>query len=154
MASSDSHGIMNPKGIPLYVIIEVNWDGTGNLADWTVWGPKWNPIIETGTPLTSCEKCLDANYNFKFKGNTVAFDEMFVDTVTATPQTRHVILHDKNRDGIYTGSEPAEHYFPWTTEPDGSWPILYFDHIDYELTFDSNHNLIDFHYLQYEHKKL
>lgn len=151
-AASDAHGIMDPKGIPLYVIIEVDWDGTGD-ADWTVWGPKWNPVVG-GTPLASCTECLAANYEFVFKGKTVQFDEVFVDTVTATPQVRHIVLHDNDGDGVYKGSESAEHYFPWGPESDGTWPILYFDRLDYEVAFDEEHNLTRFHYTQYEHKKL
>ncbi len=152
-AVQDAHGIMDPAGIPLYVIIEVDWDGVAAKADWTVWGPKWNPEIG-GTLLTSCTNCLDANYDFVFKGKTVQFDEVFVDTVTATPQVRHIVLHDTDGDGTYTGSEAAQHYFPWGPEIDGSWPILYFDRLDYEVTFDENQTLTNFHYTQYEHKKL
>lgn len=152
VAAKEFHGIMDPGGIPLYVIITVDWDGIGD-ADWTVWGPKWAPVIG-GTPLTSCTDCLAANYDFVFKGKTVQFDEVFVDTVTATPQVRHIVLHDNDGDGTYTGSEAAEHYFPWRAEADGTWPTLYFDRLDYEVSFDANRNLTGFHYTQYEHKKL
>ena len=153
VAAKEFHGINNPGGVPLYVIITVDWDGVADQADWTVWGPKWNPVI-SGTPLTSCTNCLEANYDFEFKGKTVHFDEVFVDTVEATPQVRHIVLHDNDGDGTYTGSESAQHYFPWRAETDGSWPVLYFDRLDYEVSFDENQNLTHFHYTQYEHKKL
>jgi len=146
-------GIDNPGGVPLYVIIEVDWDGVSLDGNWTVWGPEWAPEVGVGSLLASCADCLKMNYDFIFKGNTVQFDEVMVDTVTATPQERHVVLHDKDGDGTYNGSLPAGHYFAWAPEPDGTWPILYFDRIDYELTFEDG-DLKDFHYLQYEHKKL
>ena len=147
-------GINNPKGIPLYVIIEVNWDGVSPDGDWTVWGPKWAPVVGTGTILTSCTGCLEMNYTFTFHGKTVHFDEVMVEGVRATPQVKHVVLHDRDGDGTYTGSLPAGHYFPWAPEPDDSWAILYFDRIDYEISFDEEGTVTFFRYLQYEHKKL
>jgi hypothetical protein len=155
LAGGGGGGINNPPGNPLYVIIEVNWDGTDDYGDWTVWGPKWAPEVGVGAPLTSCTDCLDmTNYTFTFHGKTVHFDEVMVEGVDATPQAHHVVLTDKDGDGTYTGSLSASHYFPWASEPDGSWPIHYFDRIDYEITFDANGNLTEFSYLQYEHKKL
>jgi hypothetical protein len=155
LAGAGGGGINNPSGNPLYVIIEVNWDGSDDWGDWTVWGPIWDPEVGTGTVLTACTDCLDmTNYAFTFCGGTVHFDEVMVDTVDATPQAHHVVLMDKDGDGTYTGSLAASHYFPWRAEPDGSWAINYFDRIDYEVTFDSNGDMTDFRYLQYEHKKL
>ena len=152
--SVSAKGIDDPNGVPLYVIIEVDWDGVSPNGDWTVWGPKWNPE-EGETLLPSCTDCLEMSfYDFSFHGNTVHFDEVYVDTVTATPQSHHVVLSDKDGDGTYTGSLPAAHYFPWGPESDGSWPILYFDRIDYEISFNGEGEITDFHYLQYEHKKL
>lgn len=146
-------GIDDPPGVPLYVIIEVEWDGVSPKGDWTVWGPKWDPVVG-GTMLTGCTGCLEMNYTFTFRGKTVHFDEVMVEGVRATPQTSHVVLHDKDGDGTYTGSLAAGHYFPWAPEPDDSWAILYFDRIDYEIAFHDDGNVIDFRYLQYEHKKL
>ncbi len=154
-AKGGSGGIDDPPGIPLYVIIEVAWDGNqANDGDWTVWGPIWNPVLG-GTLLTSCTNCLDmSNYEFTFHGKTVHFEEVMVPTVRATPQASHVVLKDLDGDGTYTGSLAAAHYFPWRSEPDGSWAVLYFDRMDYEITFDNNGNVTDFYYVQYEHKKL
>lgn len=143
---------VDTPGIPLYVIIEVTWDGVSEAGDWTVWGPKWDPVVG-GTPLTSCTDCLEVSYSFTFRGKTVHFDEIYVDTVVATPQVHHVVLHDRG-DGTYVGSLSSAHYFPWRAEDDGTWPVLYFDRIDYEVTFDGDGNVATFHYLQYEHKKL
>ena len=154
LAGGGGGGINNPPGNPLYVIIEVDWDGVSANGDWTVWGPKWNPVVDVGTPLTSCTACLEMNYTFTFHGKTVHFDEVMVPNVHATPQESHVVLKDIDGDGTYTGSLAAGHYFPWRAEPDGSWPIHYFDRIDYEITFDSSGNVTNFRYLQYEHKKL
>ena len=146
-------GIDDPPGVPLYVIIEVDWDGVSDDGDWTVWGPKWDPQAG-GTMLTGCTGCLEMNYEFTFRGKTVHFDEIYVPTVDATPQVHHVVLHDLDGDGTYTGSLSAAHYFPWRAEPDGSWAVLYFDRIDYDIAFDGDGNVTDFHYLHYEHKKL
>lgn len=140
------------KGVPLYVIIEVTWDGQSSKGDWTVWGPKWAPVVgeeNGGVILSSCSGCLEMNYDFTFHGKTVQFDERYVSGVSATPQVRHVVLHDFDGDGTYTGSLAAERY-TWK----GSGAIFYMDRVDYDLTFDENGNLVHFHYLEYEHKKL
>jgi hypothetical protein len=148
--SAGAGGIDDPGGVPLYVIIEVNWDGVpGHAGDWTVYGPVWEPVVG-GTVLSACTACLELNYDFTFRGNTVQFDETMVDTVEATPQSMHVVLRDMDGDGTYTGSESAMHYFAWG----GGDAILYFDRIDYTVTFDSGGNVTSFHYLHYEHKKL
>ncbi len=143
-------GIDDPPGVPLYVIIEVDWDGVSSHGDWTVWGPAWDPQVG-GTMLTGCTGCLEMNYEFTFRGKTVHFDEIYVPTVDATPQVHHVVLHDLDGDGTYNGSLSAAHYFPWRA---GSSAVLYFDRIDYDIAFDGDGNVMDFHYLQYEHKKL
>jgi hypothetical protein len=150
---AEGGGIDDPDGNPLYVIIEVTWDGdSDNMGDWKVWGPMWEPAVGTGTVLSSCTDCLDmSNYTFTFHGKTVHFDEVMVPNVRATPQAHHVVLTDKDGNGTYTGSLAASHYFPWRDPPDA---INYFDRIDYEITFDSEGNVTDFCYLQYEHKKL
>ncbi len=153
IAGAGEPGINNPEGIDLYVIIGVDWDGVAEKGDWTVYGPKWNPVIG-GPVLSSCTNCLEMVYDFTFRGPTVHFDELYVDTVVATPQSKHVVLSDLDGDGTYTGSLPAAHYFPWAAEPDGSWAVTYFDRIEYTLTFDADGNLLDFHYYQFEHKKL
>jgi hypothetical protein len=155
-----AEGIDDPGGIPLYVIIEVTWDGDPTHdGSWTVYGPPFGPPNVNGPILASCpigpvESCLEMNYEFTFHGNTVHFDEIYVPTVDATPQVHHVVLHDLDGDGTYTGSLSAAHYFPWGPESDGSWAVLYFDRIEYDITFDGDGNVTDFHYLQYEHKKL
>lgn len=153
-AGGGGGGINDPGGVPLYVIIEVEWDEVLANGDWTVWGPKWTPEVGTGTILASCTDCLEMNYEFEFHGKTVHFTEVMVEGVVATPQESHVVLKDLDGDGTYTGSLSAAHYFPWRAEPDGSWPILYLDRIDYEVTFDAQGNVTDFRYLEYEHKKL
>jgi hypothetical protein len=148
-------GINDSGGVPLYVIIEVTWDGDpGKDGSWTVHGPLWEPVVD-GPVLSSCPmgppgSCLDmSSYKFTFHGKTVHFDEIYVSGVDATPQIRHVVLHDRDGDGEYTGSLPAEHY-TWQ----GSGTILYMDRIDYTITFDEEGNVEWFYYLQYEHKKM
>lgn len=148
LAARGGRAIDTP-GVPLYVIIEVTWDGHSDYGNWKVWGPKWDPEVG-GTELASCLNCLDmTNYEFTFHGKTVHFDEVYVPGVNATPQIRHVVLHDFDGDGTYTGSLSSQHY-TW----EGSGAILYMDRIDYELTLDGEGNLVYFHYLQYEHKKM
>ena len=144
VGTASAGGIDDPPGFPLYVIIEVNWDGIASKGDWTVWGPKWDPEVGIGVILTSCTNCLDVEYEFTFRGKTVHFDEIYVPGVDAHPQIRHVILQDKDGDGVYTGSLSAEHY----TFPTGRRCK---DRIDYEIEFDEDGNIIDFYYLQYEH---
>lgn len=151
IALAEGVGIDNPPGVPLYVIIEVDWDGESAYGDWTVWGPKWDPVVGVGDPLTACTGCLEMNYEFTFRGKTVLFDEIMVETVVGTPQEYQVVLFDKDGDGTYTGSLAAAHYFPWA---EGDTAITYFDRIDYDITFDGDGNVTYFHYLQYEHKKL
>lgn len=142
------------NGVPLYVIIEVEWNIGDTDASWTVWGPVWEPVIG-GTPLIGCTECLEFAYDFIFHGNgkIVHFDEVMVPTVNANPQTRHVVLYDLDEDGTYVGSLSSWNYFPWWDE-DNCSTALYFDRLDYEVTFDEDGNLVHFYYCQYEHKKL
>lgn len=151
MAGGGGGGINSPPGNPLYVIIEVTWDGDADqMGNWTVWGPKWAPVVGTGTVLTSCTDCLDmSGYTFTSHGKTVHFDEEYVSGVDACPQVHHVVLRDLDGDGEYTGSDPASKYtFP--TRPGE----LYHDRIDYWITFDEDGNVTDFRYLEYEHRKM
>ncbi len=157
LAGVGGGGINDPPGVPLYVIIEVEWDGDLDKdGSWTVYGPAWDPVVDgpvlAGCPMGPSGSCLDmSNYEFTFRGKTVHFDEVMVASVRATPQSHHVVLKDKDGDGTYTGSLSVSHYFPWRP---GAEEILYFDHIEYEITFDGEGNVTDFYYLQYEHKKL
>lgn len=149
-------GIDDPSGVPLYVIIEVTWDGSSLDADddhstdsssWTVWGPRYSPQVG-GTSLSTCSDCLDfGGFVVDFKGRTLQFDETYVSGVNATPQTRHVVLTDPDGDNVYAGSLAAERY-----EFEGVW-ALYMDRIDYTVTVDGSGNVMDFRYLEYEHKK-
>jgi hypothetical protein len=138
-------GVNNPKGFPLYVIIEVNWDGTG-MGDWKVWGPKYEPVVGTGTVLSECTDCLEMNYDFVFKGKTVQFDETYVSTVDGRPQSHKVVLNDVDGDGTYTGSLPAARY----NLQEG---YIYLDRIDYEVSFDAQGHVDHMKYFEYEHKK-
>lgn len=147
VAGGGGGGINNPAGVPLYVIIEVDWDGQSAKGDWTVWGPRWDPSVG-GTVLASCTACLAMNYQFTFHDKTVQFDEAYVSGVDATPQIHHVVLRDVNGDGTYTGSLSAARY---TYDPAA---ILYLDRIDYTITFDEDDQVTTFRYLQYEHKKM
>lgn len=145
-SNSKVAGINDSKGVPLYVIIEVNWDGTEEFGDWKVWGPAYEPVVGTGTTLSECSDCLEMNYDFEFKGKTVQFTETYVSAVDGRPQSHKVVLTDQDGDGTYTGSLPAARY----NLQEG---YIYLDRIDYEATFDGN-VLTHMRYLEYEHKKL
>ncbi|NIN63784.1 MAG: hypothetical protein GTO63_03530 [Anaerolineae bacterium] len=145
-------GVDDPAGFPLYVIIEVTWDGDmGKDGSWTVWGPRWDPEVGTGTILGHCPMgtpgtCLDMSYyEFVFRGKTVHFDEIYVPGVVAYPQIRHVVLQDIDGDGQYTGSLSAECYE--FTSREGA----FHDRIDYWITFDAQGSVTGFRYLEYEH---
>lgn len=144
-SSTGVAGISDPEGFPLYVIIEVNWDGVG-MGDWKVWGPKYSPVVGTGDVLSECTECLEMNYDFEFKGKTVQFNEVYVSTVDGRPQSHKVVLTDVDGDGLYTGSLPAARY----NLQEG---YIYLDRIDYEAEF-VNGEVSSFRYLEYEHKKL
>jgi len=145
---------VGPNGVPLYVIIEVEWNEGDYEASWTVWGPVWEPVIG-GTLLTSCTDCLAFDYSFTFhaNGKSVHFEEVMVPTVNANPQARHIVLFDPDGDNTYVGSLASWNYFPWW-DADNASTALYFDRLDYEITFDEDGNLVHFYYCQYEHKKL
>ncbi len=153
-----SHGIDNPAGNPLYVIIEQVWDGNpAHAASWTVWGPRYAPELGSGPILASCpaggapSSCIDmSGFSFVLKGNTMQLDETYVPGVDATPQTHHVVLHDVDGDGVYTGSLSAERYVYVGSNPSGT---LYHDRIDYQVTVTDG-AVTAYRYLEYEHKKV
>jgi hypothetical protein len=62
-----------------------------------------------------------------------------------------VVLTDVDGEGVYTGSLSAAKYNWGGDPPSGN---LYHDRIDYEVTVDESGIVTNFHYLQYEHKKL
>ncbi|MBA7701119.1 hypothetical protein ES703_109850 [subsurface metagenome] len=160
-AKGGGGGINDPPGNPLFVIIEVTWDGDltdGNndgCADsstWTVWGPAWAPVVGGTTILAGpSTDALDmSGYTFTFHGKTVHFDEAYVSGVDACPQVHHVVLHDKDGDLTYTGSDPASKYTFPPSRPDRIG--VFHDRIDYEITFDSiSGSVTHFRYLEYEH---
>lgn len=145
------------EGWPRYVDIVVTWDGSTDDADndgntdsstWTVWGPKWDPQIGEGTPLADCSDCLDmSTYEFRFVGKTLQFEEIYVPGVAAYPQTHHIVLHDQDGDGIYTGSIDARYDFPGES---GEW--IRRDVIEYEVSTE-NGNVTNFYYVEHEYKK-
>ncbi|MBI2855541.1 MAG: hypothetical protein HYX93_01690, partial [Chloroflexi bacterium] len=125
LAGGGGGGISNPPGNPLYVIIEVTWDGDPSHAgSWTVWGPRFDPVVDTGTILASCpgggapSTCLDmSGFQFTLRGKTLHFDETYVPGVDASPQTHHVVLNDVDGDGTYTGSLSAAKYIWGGADP-------------------------------------
>jgi hypothetical protein len=84
------------------------------------------------------------SYEFVCKGKTLQFDETYVDTVQAFPQTHHVVLHDRNRDGTYSGWITARYEYPVGTRR--------MDVIAYEVQVDEDCSVTDFFYREYEYK--
>lgn len=80
------------------------------------------------------------NYEFRCVGKTLQFDETYLDVVNAHPQTRHVVLHDRDNDGIYTGSITTRYDYG---------DIRMRDIIDYTVTVDENCRVTDFFYVEY-----
>jgi len=141
------------NGWPHYVDIVVTWDGDPTHAgSWNVYAIN-HPSYSFGTWITGCagggipSSCLDmSSYSFEFKGKTLQFDETYVSSVTAYPQTHHVVLRDDG-SGVYTGSNTARYDFP--TRPDR----IYMDVIDYEVTTDGSGNVTWFEYVEHEYQK-
>lgn len=136
-----------------YVDIEVTWDGDPDHAgSWDVFAVNVEGY-DPGDWITGCagggapDTCLDmSNYVFTFRGSTLQFDETYVSTVTAYPQTHHVVLHDRDRDGTYTGKDTARYDFP--TRPGQ----IYMDVLEYEvITEDSE--VVWFGYVEHEYYK-
>jgi hypothetical protein len=127
------------KGWVEYAYVEVMWDGNpSNLADWWVFNPD-------GTPRGGCAACLEMDYEFVCVGKTLQFDETYVDVVPAFPQTHHVLLHDLDGDGIYTGWITARYEWPLGTRR--------MDVIAYEVAVDGGCNVTNFFYREYEYKQ-
>jgi len=128
------------KGWPDYVDIHVTWDPSmGNYGDWNVYN------AETGSFITGCSNCLNMDYDFKFIGKTLQFEEVYVPGVEAYPQTHHVVLHDQDGDNIYTGSITARYDY----QPG----YIYMDVVEYKVTTNGNGNVTYFEYWEHEHKK-
>lgn len=141
------------KGWPYYVDVVVDWDGDpNNMGDWNVYAQQY--FVDThsgynvGDFITGCSACLDmSNYNFVFKGNTLQFDETYVSGVIAYPQTQHVVLHDNDGEGVYTGSDVARYDFP-----DEIGQYIRMDVFEYTVT-TTDGVVTDFHYVEKEYKK-
>jgi hypothetical protein len=126
------------KGWIYYAYIEVSWDGISDQGNWYVFAPD-------GTPLTGCDDCLDMEYAFKCVGKTLQFDETYVEVVPAFPQTHHVVLHDTDGGGTYTGAITARYEWPLGTRR--------MDIIEYEVTVDENCEVMEFLYKEHEYKQ-
>lgn len=137
------------KGWSPYVWIEVDWDGSSQYGDWHVYADQL--YVETyggeiGDHITGGDGILEMNYEFVFKGNTLQFDETYVEGVIAYPQTQHVVLHDDGT-GTYTGYDVARYDFP---SEEGVW--IRMDVLEYEVVVE-NSQVISFHYVEHEYKK-
>jgi len=119
------------KGWVYYAYIDVTWDGSSANGNWHVYDPDDNH-------LTGCDDCLEMEYDFVCIGNTLQFDETYVEVVPAYPQTHHVVLHDNDGDNVYTGWITARY----------DWPIgvTRMDVIEYEIEVNVNLFFILFEY--------
>ncbi len=133
------------KGWIHYVDIEVTWDGSSPEGSWYVYAVN-KEGYDLGDLITGCDDCLEMHYNFEFRGNTLSFDETYVPSVSAYPQTHHVVLHDPDGDGVYTGKSTARYDFP--TRPNQ----IYMDVIEYEITTEDG-VVTWFFYVQHEYYK-
>lgn len=135
-----AQGIGQPpgQGWVYYAYIEVTWDGSSANGDWWVFAPD-------ETPLSGCNDCLGMEYDFECLGNTLQFSETYVAVVPAFPQTHHVVLHDNDGDGTYTGSITARYEWPLGTRR--------MDVIEYEVIVNENCEVTSFFYTEHEFKQ-
>ena len=98
-----------------------------------------------GTTDYGCNDCLEMIYDFSFKGNTLQFEEVYVDAAIAHPQTHNVVLKDNDGDGTYEGAITARYDAPWSA----TCPVR-MDVIDY--TVATNDGVVgDFNYIEHEY---
>lgn len=137
-----------------WVWVEVEWFPlVSEYATWDVYAydcsgdPPKADGAEYGSLLGSSTLLMD--YEFKIVGNTLQFDEEYVSGVTAHPQINHVVLHDKDGDGVYTGSDCASRY-EWVSE---RYEYIFLDVMMYEAEINSEGNVIRFYYEEHEYYK-
>jgi len=141
------------KGWPYYVDVEVDWDGDpNNMGDWNVYAQQYFVDTHTGYSvgdlITGCSACLDmSSYNFVCKGNTLQFDETYVEGVNAYPQTHHVVLHDNDGDSVYTGFDTARYDYQGSIEG----THIRMDVLEYEVEVGEGCTVTDFHYIEHEY---
>src|SRR3989344_4703290 len=133
-------GPTNSNGLTPYADVYVAWDGVaGSLGDWNV------DTDLNGTTDYGCNDCLEMIYDFSFKGNSLQFEEVYVDAAIAHPQTHNVVLKDNDGDGTYEGAITARYDAPWSA----TCPVR-MDVIDY--TVATNAGVVgDFNYIEHEY---
>jgi hypothetical protein len=134
-------GVAAPK---LYVIIEAVWESGGcSRATWYMWGPQWEP--EIGGVILQVRECYEqVPDEFIFVGGRTVRFKYSDPWESCIPVPKLVVLHDIDGDGTYTGS--LRH---WITDPrESRWFV---SDIDFELTFDGDHNLIRYYYCHYDY---
>jgi hypothetical protein len=140
-------GKKDSPGMPLYVIIEMYWDGESPDMCYDLWGPMWGPPEIGGEYLGNY--CEPAEWeNFQLKGGNLHFDEVLGPDYEATPPKRHVVLADSDGDGVFTGSLPFRR---WTFE--GVPNTIYGARTDFWITWEDG-QVTDFYSIFYEYKKV
>ncbi|MCD6381485.1 MAG: hypothetical protein J7L43_00715 [Candidatus Aenigmarchaeota archaeon] len=109
----------------------VTWDGISEYTDQYVYYPDGTLWYEYRLPMT--------NYEFRCKGNTLQFDELYINGIVH-PQTPHAVLLDNDGDGVYTGTITAR--YDWSG-------MRLKDIIDYTVTVSEDCTVTDFTYTQY-----
>jgi len=99
-------GTPEGQGWTPWADVYVTWDGVSELGDWWV---DLDLDGEVSDDNYGCDDCVGVDYDFSFKGKTMQFDEVYVDSVEAHPQTHHVVLTDIDGDGVYDGSITARY---------------------------------------------
>ncbi len=99
-------GTPEGKGWTPWADVHVTWNGVSDLGNWWVDKNLDGNVLDDNY---GCDDCVGVDYNFRFKGKTLQFEEVYVDAVEAYPQTHHVVLTDIDGDGLYEGSITARY---------------------------------------------
>lgn len=138
-------GPTSPNGWTPYADVYVTWDGlSSSQGSWQV-DTNFDGTGEFGCLATDFGGCLDMNYDFSFKGNTLQFEEVYVDAAIAHPQTHNVVLKDNDGDGTYEGAITARYDAPWSA----TCPVR-MDVIDYTVVTNDG-TVEDFSYIEHEY---
>lgn len=149
----------NPKrsGWVHWVWIEVEWTPDSDWASWYVYAydcsgnPPKAQGADYGDLLASTDTAwLMTDFEYDLIGSTLQFDEAYVSGVIAHPQENHVVLHDRDGDGVYTGSDTTSYEFV-----SGRDEYLFLDVIMYAIEIDPDTgDVVHYYYEEHEYYKL
>jgi len=134
------------KGWINYIDIEVTWDGIPeHYGTWTAIAVNYRDF--TPGTVVGFSDTFEMEYDFELRGSILSFDEVYVSGVEAHPQEHHVVLHDSDGDGIYTGTCTVRFDWPGVTE------FICMDVIEYEVT-TADGVVTNFEYVEHEYYKI